>query len=210
MFKIFVHFWIELKPMLLNASCFCKNMNHMHKHYQECEATMFTSFYTWGNVNNPSSYIGDAQKSFHILSCQHCLSISILSFCPRHEPPCFFFWILKSNPIWFIRMYTKGSHNHRLLQRMLENYLVTILSNVLLLKNCYPLSSVQLLVKTLLNFFHQCDEVLGGVNVVGYFPPYISAFILEPTHVLFKQICNAKWWSRGRGLGGDHVFRTSP
>jgi hypothetical protein len=93
---------------------------------------------------------------------------------------------------------------------MLENYLVTILSNVLLLKNCYPLSSVQLLVKTLLNFFHQCDEVLGGVNVVGYFPPYISAFILEPTHVLFKQICNAKWWSRGQGLGGDHILRTSP
>jgi hypothetical protein len=93
---------------------------------------------------------------------------------------------------------------------MLENSLVIILSNALLLKSCNTLSSVQLLVKTLFNFFHQCDEVLGGVNVVRYFPPYISPFILEPAHVLFKQVCNAKWWSRDGGLGGDHLLRTSP
>ncbi len=101
-----MHFFIELKPMLPNASCFCKN-------YESYAQTLSR---TWSNnvhfipyllVNNPSSYIGDAQKSFHILSCQHCLSISILGFCHRHELPCFFFWILKSNPIWFIGMYTK-------------------------------------------------------------------------------------------------------
>jgi hypothetical protein len=105
MCKIFVHFWVELKPMLVNTFCFCKK----YESYAQTLSRMRSNnvHFILYLINNPSSYIGDAQKYFHILSCWHCLSISILGFCPRHELPCFFFWILKSNPIWFICMYIK-------------------------------------------------------------------------------------------------------
>jgi hypothetical protein len=91
------------------AKCifFCKNMNHVHKHYQECQEIMSTSFYDFSSTihhhmlvmhkNNPSKFYFVHVASYFLFK---------LGFCCGHEPPCFLFQISKPTPIWFIKIAT--------------------------------------------------------------------------------------------------------